>query len=520
MVQRVTQVDEKTLMLQHRWDQARERADDFETPHNENPDLTNDNYAGLFGKALIHDAGTKLPEENEISKLKWALTFGEQTNFDALKRGGSRKLVDPQAALSYEMSGGGPVCSTMPACPTMVSGQAASEMIEVYEKALLRDVPFYEIELLTGASLGGINRAINTLRNYGSTFKGPKVSNQVTSKTLFRGTAKGCTVGPYVSQLLLRDVPIGAHTVQQKYNYEQGVYGITETNWYEIQKGNVPAAQQAPLGTTKYIHNGRSLGSFVHVDFVYQTYYYALAILLGAGARLNSGLGQTANEDAFATLGGPVELASGVAEVARHAIRSAWVQKWRYNLRLRPEDMAYRVHLQESNPSLGYVDSSFYSVGAATLSAVKAYNASKGGQSKVFLPLQYAEGSPTHPSYPAGHAVLSGACATYLKIMLDDAMLWSELTSLPVVESRNGDTLVSYAGDTTGMTVGTELNKLAANISIGRNIAGVHYRADGDEGMLLGEKVAIKYVKDQLSTYNGTKPTLSLTKFDGSVITI
>jgi hypothetical protein len=520
MVQRVIQVNEKNLFLQHRFDQAKERADGFEDSHDENPDLTSNKYAGLYGKGLIHDATTKLPEENEITKLKFALSFGDQSYFDALTRGGTRKLTDPQASLSYEMSGGGPTCDTIPASPDLHSGQAAAEMMEVYEKALLRDVPFYEIEGFVGGSVGKISRAINTLRSYGTSFKGPKVSNQVTHTTLFRGVADGCLIGPYVSQLLLRDVPLGAHTVVQKYNYEQGVYGITENNWFEIQKGNVPVAQLTPLEETKHIYNGRSLASFVHVDFVYQVYYYALAILLGAGVRTNPGFSLT-NEEGFCAFGGPAEIATGMAEVARHALRSAWVQKWRHNLRLRPEAMAHRIYAQELNGSLNYVDSTVYSGGSSTITAVKTYNAANGGENKALLPLQYAEGSPTHPSYPAGHAVLSGACATYLKLMLEDTMLWTQLNGInTVVESLDGDSLSTYPGTITGMTVGTELNKLASNISIGRNIAGVHYRADGDEGMKLGEKIAINYVKDQISTYNVTPPTLSLKKFDGTTITI
>ena len=32
----------------------------------------------------------------------------------------------------------------------------------------------------------------------------------------------------------------------------------------------------------------------------------------------------------------------------------------------------------------------------------------------------YPEGSPRHPSYPAGHAVNAGACATILKALFDE----------------------------------------------------------------------------------------------------
>lgn len=511
-------VNEKSLMLKHRMGRTSLQVSEFDSNHEENPDIDAENYAGLFGKGLIHDNTTKIPLANEITKLRLALISSQQEDFDALNRGGTRKLVNPQASLSHELSGCDPSGITMPACPVMDSAEAAGEMLEVYEKALLRDTPFSQIE---ANATPDVDRAVTSLNNYGSNFKGPKIGGNVTAQTLFRGGAVGTTIGPYLSQLLLRDIPMGAHTVVQKYNYEQGVYGVSEANWFEIQKGNVPVAQQANLAQTKYIYNGRSLGSFVHVDFVYQTYYQALAILFGASVELDPNLPALTNEDGFVTYGGPVEIASGVAEVARHAIKAAWVQKWRYNLRLRPETMAHRVASQDLDSNLTYVDPNIFVHGANTITAIKNYNLANGGEGKALLPLQFAEGSPTHPSYPAGHAVLSGACATYLKLMLNDQMPWSSLSGIStVVESTDGDSLTSYTGSTTGMTVGTELNKLAANIAIGRNIAGVHYRADGDDGMDLGEKVAIGFVKDMLSVSNESTPVLSLTKFDGSTITV
>jgi hypothetical protein len=70
------------------------------------------------------------------------------------------------------------------------------------------------------------------------------------------------------------------------------------------------------------------------------------------------------------------------------------------------------------------------------------------------------------------------------------------------------------------LTVGTELNKLASNIATGRNMAGVHYRSDGDQGILLGETVAIQFLKDIAATYSEDFPGYRLTKFDGSTVLI
>jgi hypothetical protein len=48
------------------------------------------------------------------------------------------------------------------------------------------------------------------------------------------------------------------------------------------------------------------------------------------------------------------------------------------------------------------------------------------------------------------------------------------------------------------LTVNDELNKLATNVALGRNWAGIHYRSDGVEGLLLGEQVAVRHLQDHL----------------------
>lgn len=80
------------------------------------------------------------------------------------------------------------------------------------------------------------------------------------------------------------------------------------------------------------------------------------------------------------------------------------------------------------------------------------------------------------------------------------------------------------------LTVGGELDKLASNIALGRNFGGVHFRSDGEHGILLGEKVAIRFLQDHLRTYrekfrshtdpDGKRPFFELTKRNGQRIHI
>jgi hypothetical protein len=88
----------------------------------------------------------------------------------------------------------------------------------------------------------------------------------------------------------------------------------------------------------------------------------------------------------------------------------------------------------------------------------------------------------------------------------------------PVVPSADGLTLVPYQG--TPLTVGGELNKIASNVAQGRNIAGVHWRTDATEALKLGEDVSISILKDTKSCFSEPFNGFSLTKFDGTTITV
>ena len=132
----------------------------------------------------------------------------------------------------------------------------------------------------------------------------------------------------------------------------------------------------------------------------------------------------------------------------------------------------------------------------------------------------FPEGSPTHPSYPTGHGTVGGACITILKFFFDGNFVLPN----PMVPTSDGLQLVSYNGSkikSGQLTVNGELNKLGHNdISFGHGIhAGIHWRSDTDTSLLLGEAVALGYLRDRAKTYN--EPfTVHLTKFDGTTATV
>jgi hypothetical protein len=67
------------------------------------------------------------------------------------------------------------------------------------------------------------------------------------------------------------------------------------------------------------------------------------------------------------------------------------------------------------------------------------------------------------------------------------------------------------------LTLEGELNKLAANISIGRNMGGVHYFTDYYDSVRMGEAVAIGLLEEQALCYPTDTFVMSIPTFDGHI---
>jgi hypothetical protein len=151
------------------------------------------------------------------------------------------------------------------------------------------------------------------------------------------------------------------------------------------------------------------------------------------------------------------------------------------------------------------------------------------------LPMAFAEGSPMHPAYAAGHATVAGGCVTMLKAFfrtLDDnhePLLWSTTGIGEFVPDKSCKELTAYEpadAEAKKATIEGELNKLAANISIGRNMAGVHYYSDYYDSLRMGERIAVGILMEQLLTYENLAASsypaenieLVFRSFDGDLI--
>ena len=217
-----------------------------------------------------------------------------------------------------------------------------------------------------------------------------------------------------------------------------------------------------------------------------------------------------ATQDGFCTFGAPAAKAL-VCEVASRCLKATWHKKWQVHRRLRPEEMAGLVEVQ-NHQSPGRYNGALHPslLSSPVIDRIETYN---GGTH--LLPMAFPEGAPQHPSYTAGHATVAGACITILKAIFD-----TQNTPIPnpVVPSADGSTLLPYTGP--ALTVEGELNKVASNIATGRNIAGVHWRSDAYASMRIGQEVAISVLRDYKVQHNETNISFQFRGFDGESVII
>lgn len=468
------------------------------------------NRIACYSKGLPHNSIGEV-DANAYRALLRALSTGSPQDFENIPMGCADlsrriKLVNPQAGMAFTLEGTDAQMMAIPPAPKFSSAEEAGEIVENYWMALLRDVNFtdYATNPMAAAAAADLSAM--------SDFRGSKAGGAVTPGTLFRGTTAGDVKGPYISQFLLQLAPFGANEIVQRMRTRAaGVdYMTSAADWLDVQNGCAPTSNGAFDATPRYIRNGRDLSEWVHIDVLFQAYFHATLIMFAQGVPLNPGnpYNQSQNQIGFGTLGGP-HIAAACAQVAPAALKAVWFQKWFVHRRLRPEVFAGRVHYRVNGTANYPIHSD------ALNSAAVAATLSKNGT--AFLPMAFPEGSPTHPAYGAGHATVAGACVTMLKALFDE----SHVLQNPVVPSADGLSLVPYTGPDAGqLTVGGELNKIASNVAVGRNIAGVHWRSDATESLKLGEAVAISILRDQRGTYNENFGGFTFTKFDGTSITI
>ncbi|MFH8937070.1 vanadium-dependent haloperoxidase [Streptomyces griseosporeus] len=461
-----------------------------------------------YSKGLPHNDLGEV-DVTAYARLIHALTTGNPADFEAIPSAGERKQLGPQGGLAYDLAGPDPFKLVVPPAPRMDSAQGAAEMAELYWLALLRDVKFTDFEDSPLAAAAAAD-----LSTY-SDIHAPKQGGGITPQTLFRGNTPADLTGPFVSQFLLRTVQYGTLRVPQLHDtVAPGVdHGTDFAEWLALQRGAARSTQRDFAGT-RYLQTPRDLAHYTHFDVLYQAYLNAALILLALPQAAVQDRGNpyltSKNQMGFPTYGTP-HLVSLLAEAAIRAIKHTEYQQFYVHRRARPEAFGGRieVHLRRS-------PGRYTGLLHEEILRSEVLERTRAATGSYLLPLSFPEGSPMSPSYQSGHATVAGACTTVLKAWFDESYVLTD----PVVPSADGTSLVPYTGaGQDSLTIGGELNKLAANIGAGRAASGVHYRTDNTAAYTLGETIALELLREQKPLFN-EGGGFSVTCFDGTAVTI
>jgi len=520
-------------------------------------------YAFSFTKGLPHDYVTGLVDRPaDFERFVAAIEAGSPQDFvetplgphdgfrtapvDARVRGWESQSV----GLGFDLIGPDMQTLTMPPPPLVGSDEITGEMAELYAMALLRDEPLAGLRSDATATerQNDVLDALAAIPWFSDSEPTTVLSlaerlrrrPSPTAATAFRGNAPGETVGPYVSQLLLAGTAIpdigrtaadgivqyGAQSIHQRVRQAAAVDFMTGWDeWFDVQNALAPSPSQVFDGPDRFITSGRDLASYVHRDALYQPYYTASLLLFGHGVGLDPGVPFTHDDyddhqQGF-VLFPPNHIFALLGEVSMRALKTVKYQKFNVHRRLRPEELAGRVERAGALDIAELTTLADDVTGTPIGESIRAANRSSSGAESMLLPMAYAEGSPMHPSYGAGHATVAGACATIMKALFDHTQPFAATGSADTafVPNADGSTLqtvpvLDAVGRPSMLTVEGEINKLAANIALGRGWAGVHYYSDYWESILLGEAIALEILREHMVT-TPTEFMLTVPTFDG-----
>jgi hypothetical protein len=294
-------------------------------------------------------------------------------------------------------------------------------------------------------------------------------------------------------------------------------------DWLRAQNGEPPRGEPRFDPTPRYISTGRDLAESVRQavtlawamplllatpaggpDPRYGGMFAVAPTALSASNPYRRSRNQAAGSASFAL----PHIQAMVGEGINRAARAAYWQKWFVHRTLRPEAYGGLAHHRLANGVADYPLHDDF-LRSQALDRVRAR------QGTHLLSQAFPDAAPMHSPYPGGAPVVSAVGATLLKAFFDEDRVVAD----PVQpDPRDPTRLVPYHGPP--LTVGGELNKMAANFAIGRNWSGIHWRSDAAAGMAVGEEVAIGLLRDERGTVRETFDGFSFTRFDGSRVTI
>jgi hypothetical protein len=484
------------------------------------------NHIASFSKCLPHNELGEV-DRAVYADLVRAIDFGRISDFEGLATQSRFRLASPLGGGTFSLAGPDARSIAIPPPPPFGSAEMAAEMLELYWMALLRDVPFekYKDDPLAAAAAEELSQFSKSVTD---SERAP-----VSAPTLFLADYPGISDGPRISQLVLWSFEFDGIPVEQRRATplavvgEHGVEFLTAYGeWLWAQRGypgNAPIGQPPMDPQVRFIRNGRDLGWFADQSSVNTTYLNAGLLLLQFGKEALNEANPYKHTRVIGGLGSfdiaHLENLLGHSANAHHFCNQKWLHR-----RLRPEAFSGRVH-NHLNGSAKYPINDRL-LNSKVLPRIYDHNAEvnrrrgmENPKGSYLLPCLWGEGCATHPSYPQGHGTAAGIGATLLKAWFDENFVIPE--SLAVAPSTDGTGLApyKYGRDGPPLTIGGELNKLAYNVTWGRNMSGVHYLSDGVAANRLGEEIAVQLLHEDRQTASERFGGFAFTRFDGTKVT-
>ncbi|MEO4040545.1 hypothetical protein AAFN47_02950 [Hoeflea sp. CAU 1731] len=324
------------------------------------------------------------------------------------------------------------------------------------------------------------------------------------------------------------------------------------TNWHDwlrSQNGAKAAASHAASDRIRFVSTPRDLSACSRWNPAHQPFVNAALILLGNNAPCDPGL--MLGNKGLSSSWGFTEINRLLGDAVLQATRAVRRQQYQVHRRGRPESLAAMLsleangegrHLGEARKSiqlmlndLGAGQPDDASRPGVLLDWISQLNADRNDRKprgfealfsvdpnrNYLLPIAWPDGAPMSPSYGSLRAAIAGACVTVLKAVFDMKVTYTRATGAKhhYAPSALSGKRLEILGNSLGVTLEGELNKLASNIAIGDRFAGVHFHSDCYESLRLGECLAVGILQEHLLEY-GFAMSMSFTGFDGDRITI
>lgn len=438
-----------------------------------------------FSKGLLHN---RILHFDKLHHRR-IFTAIENNDFDVIEENykSQNPLVNPIAANAIADVGRDATQYRIASAPGYSTTEFAWEAAEIVWASLCRDVPFVSFD------------SSEICVDAAATLYSAAAPSITATAALFRPSQRQHLSYPYISQFLC--VPISVGGVRQGFgNFflrkDKNYLGDFD-EFLSVYNGNKPPTPAEYDEQERIPATPRDLCSVVYKDFPSQYFMYAAHVLFGFGKQVlnrNNPYKTCKSQSAFVSFG-MAHCFDLLNRVACRALQIAWYYKWNVFRRARPEEYFGLWHVGEPPPSVDR---------GVLIASLQKLRQTTGG---YLLPQAYPEGAPLHPAYPAGHAVVSGACGTVLKCLFDEDAPWPT----DLLHSEDGRDRTVYRGSS---TVGEEIDKLMWNISFGRTFAGIHWRSDCESGISLGEQIAVDVMNECKMFQAEEKAQFSVMSFD------